>query len=148
MGDRYVVYQDDRGRWLASSSLGGNPIGGVEARTPGEALDVLRSHLTSKGESMSTVVPGDRVFHIESGAPRAARPDLTLRLSATPWLADLVGEMSMALGLPPVETIGHALVILKIAVDQGKLGHRLAITDDDLNVLQEILIPGRDDAAR
>lgn len=149
MAGQYVVYQDDRGRWSASESIGGDPIGGVEARTPHEALDVLRAHLAAKGEAMSTVVPGERLFHVESGPPRPGRPDVTLRLSAVPWLADLVAEMSSELKMPTVETIGQALVMLKIAVDAGKAGNRLAITDDDFHVLQEILIPGRhDDEAR
>lgn len=71
--------------------------------------------------------------------------DITLKLSAMPEVARLLEGLSADLRKSSAETIIQALVMLKIIVDAGKEGKRLAITNDDLNVEREILIPGRSD---
>jgi len=71
--------------------------------------------------------------------------DITLRTSMFPGIASLIDELSMDLGKSSFETIALGLVMLKIVMDAGQDGKRVAITDDDLNVEKEILIPGRSD---
>jgi len=78
----------------------------------------------------------------------ATRSDITLRTSILPELARLIDQLSIDLGKTPIETIVQSLVMLQILMRAGHEGKRIAITDEDLNVEREILIPGypHDDA--
>jgi hypothetical protein len=142
---QYVVYRDDGGRWIVSRSFGGPSIGDwVAPRSQEEAIDLLRRHLAAKGEVVNSIQQGGGIVNIVAGTAREPVPyDITLRLSAMPEVARLLEELSAKLRKSSAETIIQALVMLKIVVDAGDAGKRIAIIDDDLNVIQEILIPGR-----
>ena len=75
-----------------------------------------------------------------------SRSDFTIRLPDSPDLAGLIEGLSADLEMPTIETTLLALVLLRIVVDGGKQGKRLAFTDEDLDFVQEILIPGHADA--
>lgn len=143
---QYVVYRSDGDRWVISEAMGGASIGDWHPpRSSGEAIDLLKRFLAAKGESVISIQPGGGIIQVASG-PAAREPvpyDITLRLSAMPEVARLLEELSAKLHKSSAETIIQALVLLKIVMEAGDQGKRLAITDDDLVVEREILIPGR-----
>jgi hypothetical protein len=149
MPNQFRVFKGENNRWKVEDLHGGEASYGKEFATKDEAVDAFRKHLAAEGLEMSVLPHRDGSSTVVS-RPRFGQSDadLTLRLSTMPEVRALLDELCAELDMPPVETIIQALVMLKITVDAGKEGKRLAITDDDLNVEREILIPGRshDDA--
>lgn len=142
---QYVVYRDEGDRWIAAHQVGAPAIENSSSpRSSREAIDLLRQHLAAKGETVTTVTQGGGVFHVSSTTERDPIPyDITLKLSAMPEVARLLEELSATLHKSSAETIIQALVMLKVIVDAGKQGKRLVITDEDLDMEREILVPGR-----
>jgi hypothetical protein len=142
---QYVVYQDEGNRWIIAEAMGGPPIGDwAPGRSQQEALDVLNRHLAPRGETVTSVNQSSGILKVTTGPVREPPPyDIILKLSAMPDVARLLDELSADLHKSSAETIIQALVMLKVIVEAGKEGKRLTITDDDLNVEREILIPGR-----
>jgi hypothetical protein len=142
---QYVIYREEGDRWIAAHQIGAPSIGNwAPPRSPQEAIDLLKRYLAARGETVISVQQGEGTFRLTTGPEREPVPyDLTLKLSAMPEVARLLEGLSADLHKSSAETIIQALVMLKIVVDAGKEGKRLVITDNDLNVIQEVLIPGR-----
>lgn len=141
---QYVVYRGDGGRWIVSHSMGGPSIGDWHPpRSQQEAIDLLGRHVAPKGEVVISTQQSGGIVNVTTGPAREPIPyDITLRLSAMPEVARLLEELSAELHKSSAETIIQALVMLRIVVDAGKEGKRLVITDEDLDIEREILIPG------
>lgn len=69
--------------------------------------------------------------------------DVLIQLSAYPEVAEMVDYLNRTVGTGSVGTIAQALAMFDFVVRAGQEGKRLALLDDDFELYQEIIIPGR-----
>jgi hypothetical protein len=147
MSLEYTIFRGDANRFVVSGDVGGDSIDHGGYRTHGEAMDALRGILRDRGLLVADVMQEGAATRVTTRFT-SRFSDVVIPTSTIPELSRLVDDLCVATGQPPADTVVIALGYLKFAVDAGGRGDRLAITDDALNVIQEVYIPGRADAPK
>jgi len=115
-----------------------------EFRTPYEAFTAVQGWAEANGMS-AEITSGQGTSNQQVELKKRSRREprwlpVTLTLSISPELDDLLDNMADEMGVPKGEAILKAIGLLKIALDAKREGKGIGILDDELDVEQEITI--------